>query len=435
MKPPSLLINFTLCLSTLLCALFGASLPVSAADTKDMLRIVIAADIRSLNPGVKRDSTTDMVVHHIFEGLVGYKKNLDVAPMLAEKISLSEDKTHYFFTLRQGVKFHNGEEVTAEHVRWNWQRFMDPKTRWRCKPWFDGSTSYSVNLLSVNVVSRYEIRFTIEKPSFTFLHRLANVQCFSAIIHPQSVDEEGRLMQPIGTGPYKLKEWRHGEYVDLERFDDYQASNLPTDGYTGKKQALSKRLRFLIVSDTAVAKSALLAGDIDIYRAPLTLYPELDGLQNIRRDVYPVLNWTTFLLQTNDPLLSDPNIRKAIMHAIDRDGLAKYATLGFGKANSSAVPGKSPYHTAAHNDWYEYNPAKTKKYLAQAKYAGEVIKIQTNRKNPQLYDNAIILHSMLLDAGIMRSLKYLIGPASLITSILGRFRFHPSIIQPEQNPI
>ncbi|MFX8616583.1 ABC transporter substrate-binding protein, partial [Acinetobacter baumannii] len=85
---------------------------------------------RSTNPGVNRDNTTDGVVLNMVEGLVGYRENGTVAPLLAKSVDLSEDGLTYTFQLRDGVKFHNGAPLTSADVLWSWQRYMDPKTDW-----------------------------------------------------------------------------------------------------------------------------------------------------------------------------------------------------------------------------------------------------------------------------------------------------------------
>ncbi|KAG1244720.1 hypothetical protein G6F68_015340 [Rhizopus microsporus] len=123
-----------------------AAVPVHAA----VLTVAQPADIRSTNPGVNRDNTTDGVVLNIVEGLVGYRENGTVGPLLAKSVDLSPDGMTYTFTLRDGVKFHNGATLTSEDVIWNWQRYMDPKTDWRCRSDFDGR-----NGLKVTDVRRY----------------------------------------------------------------------------------------------------------------------------------------------------------------------------------------------------------------------------------------------------------------------------------------
>ncbi|MGE7470946.1 ABC transporter substrate-binding protein [Bosea sp. NPDC003192] len=108
-----------------------ALLALASPATAQTINVALNADIRSTNPGVNRDDNTDAVVLHMVEGLVGYRENGAVAPLLAEKIAVSADGLTYTFSLRKGVKFHNGAELTSADVLWNWTRYMDPKTDWR----------------------------------------------------------------------------------------------------------------------------------------------------------------------------------------------------------------------------------------------------------------------------------------------------------------
>ncbi|MBB1219776.1 ABC transporter substrate-binding protein, partial [Klebsiella pneumoniae] len=93
---------------------------------------------------VNRDNTTDGVVLNMVEGLVGYRENGTVAPLLAKSVDLSEDGLTYTFKLRDGVKFHNGATLTSADVIWSWQRYMDAKTDWRCRSDFDGRNGLKV---------------------------------------------------------------------------------------------------------------------------------------------------------------------------------------------------------------------------------------------------------------------------------------------------
>ena len=113
-----------------------------------MLTIAQPADIRSINPGVNRDNTTDGVVLHMVEGLVGYREDGTVAPLLAQSVSMSDDGLTYTFTLREGVKFHNGATLSSADVLWNWQRYMDPRSDWRCRSDFDGRNGLKVTDVS-----------------------------------------------------------------------------------------------------------------------------------------------------------------------------------------------------------------------------------------------------------------------------------------------
>ena len=102
---------------------FGLALAQPQADT---LRIRLNADIRSTDPGINRDNNTDAVMMHVLEGLVAYREDASVAPLLAQSVSTSADGRIYTFKLRQGVKFHNGAPLKADDVLFAWNRYMTP---------------------------------------------------------------------------------------------------------------------------------------------------------------------------------------------------------------------------------------------------------------------------------------------------------------------
>ena len=108
-----------------------AALTAASPVLADAVRVQLRADIRSIDPGVNRDHNTDGVVLHMVEGLVAYGEDASPKPLLAEKVDVSADGKTYTFTLRKGVKFHNGAEMTSADVLWSWNRYMDPKTQWR----------------------------------------------------------------------------------------------------------------------------------------------------------------------------------------------------------------------------------------------------------------------------------------------------------------
>ncbi|MGE0717290.1 MAG: ABC transporter substrate-binding protein, partial [Alphaproteobacteria bacterium] len=110
----------------------------SLAQAPTTIRVAINADIRTNDPGVNRDGNTDAVMMHVLEGLVGLDEKGDVGPLAAEKIAVSDDGRTYTFTLREGMRFHNGAPVTAADVGWTWKRYLDPATKWRCLSEFDG---------------------------------------------------------------------------------------------------------------------------------------------------------------------------------------------------------------------------------------------------------------------------------------------------------
>ncbi len=401
-------------------ATLAGMVPVAAAS--GTLTVALNADIRSTEPGVNRDTNSDMVLAQVVEGLVATRADLSVAPMLADRVDMADEGRTYIFHLRDGVRFHDGRVLRAGDVRWSWDHWMDAARNWTCRSFYDG-TGRGVKVLSVDTPDDLTVRFTLDRPSAVFLAQMASTQCPLAILSPSSVGADGHWIAPIGTGPFRLGEWRRGQYVMLERFDGYSARSDEASGLAGGKQALVDQVKFLIVPDVTTSQTALLSGGVDIIPAlPAAAGQDLKRFSGVRVHEQELLSWTVLLLQSDDPVLSDVRIRRAIAHAIDRDGIAMVATNGLVKPNPSAVPRVAPQHGPAHDEWPAYDPEKARALLREAGYAGQRIVVQTNRRFPNMFDNAVLIHAYLRDAGFNADLAVLDWASQLSNYQKGRYQ-------------
>lgn len=386
------------------CAQAQTAAAVGAGQT---MRIQINSDIRSTDPGGNRDDNTDNVLTHVVEGLVALREDTSVGPMLASKIDTSADGLTYTFTLRDGVKFQNGAVLTADDVVWSWQRYLKPTSGWRCLPEFDGKGM--TKLLSVEAANPKTVVFKLDRPSALFLTMMARPDCGSAaIIHRSSVGADGQWKEPVGTGPYKLKDWKRGQYVELTRFDGYTSRSEPRDGLTGGKKAEIENLRFVVIPDSAAAKAALYSGGIDAFISPSPSdVIEMRKRSDVIVDTTPVMTMVALLLQTNDPLLKDVRIRRALALALDTPEVAKSVTEGLSAVNNSAVPSSSPYYSAVQAGGFKRDIPAAKKLLAEAGYRGQPIKLMANKRYEALYSAAVLVQAMASEAGINVELEVL----------------------------
>ena len=388
--------RLSLALAGLGLATAAAAWPAAAAT----LRVHLNADIRSINPGVNRDDNTDAVMLHIVEGLVAYGEDSAVKPLLAEKVEVSPDGKSYTFTLRKGVKFHNGAELTAADVVWSWNRYMDPKTDWRCLSEFDGRGRAKVEGVTASDPST--VVFKLDQPSSLFLANIARTDCaMTAILHKDSVKADSSFDKPIGTGPYKFGEWKRGEFIRLSRNEAYASLPGEPDGYTGGKRPLVDEVRFMIIPDGATAKAALLSGNIDV--VPDVANAEVKELKQDKRvglSITQNMGLVGILLQTRDPLLSNLKLRQAIAAALDTEELVAQVTDGLGKRNNSIVPAKSSYYGPVQAKGYKHDLAAAKKLLQEAGYKGEPLVMLANKRYPQSFDAAVVSQQMLQGAGI-----------------------------------
>tara|TARA_B100001939_G_scaffold338664_1_gene344518 strand:+ start:4816 stop:6486 length:1671 start_codon:yes stop_codon:yes gene_type:complete len=422
---------------------YGAGMVYAGDEPGErMLRVVIGNDIRSTNPGVDRDADTDMVLHHIVESLVAFREDLSVAPLVADRYDISEDGLVYTFHLRPGLTFHNGAPVTAQDVKWSWQRYLDPQTRWKCRNWYvSGEDEQALGrersvIQSIETPDELTVVFRLRYPSALFLDRMANVQCITAVLHRDSVNPDGTWNKPIGTGPFRLKEWQHGEYVELERFEGYRPRAGQRDGFVGRKEAFANRIRFMVTPDPASVKAALASGELDIYpRLLMNAVQEMQSEPEVVLEESPTLVWSVLLFQTRDKVFRDVRIRRAVAHAINRKELSGFTTYGFADVNSSFVPVADPRHTALHDQWLDYDPQKARALLREAGYRGEVITIQANRKYPNMYENALVIQAMLQNVGLNVRLRVMDWATQLGNYYSGDFQMMTFSFSALSNPL
>jgi peptide/nickel transport system substrate-binding protein len=409
-----------------------ASVPAAAADT---INIALNADIRSTNPGVNRDDNTDGVVLNMVEGLTGYRDNGSAAPLLAEKIDVSADKLTYTFHLRRGVKFHNGDGLTSADVLWSWNRYMDPKTEWRCIAEFDGRNGLKVE--SVSAPDPMTVVMKINKPYALFPDALARTDCGgTAILNKASLKPDGTWDKPIGTGPFRLTEWKKGEYVLLSKFDDYKSppGDKP-DGYVGSKRPLVDQVKMIVVPDAASVKTALLSGAIDATQTLDSDVEELRKNSNIVVASGVGASKHSIILQTLDPVLSNVKIRQAIMAALDGDQLAAATSYGLATPNNSAIFPESLYYSEVQKQRYKYDPGKAKQLLKEAGYKGEPITIIANKRvHVPSYPATLFAQAMLQQVGINVNIEVMEWPAQLDRYNTGKFQMMSTSYSAQLDP-
>nr|WP_092184381.1 ABC transporter substrate-binding protein [Bradyrhizobium sp. cf659] len=383
------------------------------AGAETLLRTRLNADIRSTDPGTNRDANTDGVIAHVVEGLVAFRDDTSIGPMLADSWSVSNEGKTYTFRLRQGVKFHNGATMTADDVTWSLKRWLDPATQWRCLSEF--SATGIARIEKIEAPDPLTVVITLDQPTALFLPTLARPDCGqTAVIHRDSVGADGKWIAPIGTGPFRLAEWKRGQYVDVVRFDGYVSRSEPRNGYTGAKDAKVDRVRFNVIPDSSAAKAGLLSGSLDVIMS-LSI-PDLEELKSrpeVQLSITPALGLTGILFQTKDPLLKDVRIRRAIALSIDTAQIVDAVMMGTARPNNSALPLGSPFYSETQSHGYAQNIAEAKKLLLEAGYRGQPIKMITNKRYSFVFDSSVLVQAMAQTVGINIELEVMDWAAQL----------------------
>ena len=386
-------------LSALMPAILGSQAqPARPAPRADTIVAAMVEDIRGMDPRRDRDGLLGNVYMHVVEGLVGFRDDLEIGLVLARSVRTEDDGKTYVFTLRDGVKFHNGEALTAREVKWSWDYLMAPDSHWRCRLLFSGR---GMKVESVEAPDPSTVIFHLDAPSGGFLYNMARPDCAQTpILHPASLNPDGSWNKPIGTGPFAMGERRVGQWAKIHRFADYARRDDAPNGSVGSKQALVEHVRFLVVTDPSARLAGLRSGDIDVASIPWQSAQDAEGDPRINVVRSDTTVWYALLLNDSDPLLKDRRLRQAIAAAIDRDAVAQAVSLGQWRASSTPMPHFSAFFSPAQARVPAADPALARRLLAEAGYAGQPVTIMANKAFDLMMNQAVIIQSMLQAVGI-----------------------------------
>jgi len=284
------------------------------ADSKEYkseINIAITAQPPTLDPAVTVSQVALDIASNIFETLYTLDENYEPVPMLAESVDISDDGKTYTFKLREGVKFHNGEEMTSEDV-------AASMNYWAI-------TSSRAKSLLTNAEFTAEDPTTVvlklEKATSDVLIILATKAQFPAIMPAELIETAGAegVDEYIGTGPFKFEEWKQDQYVHLVKNDDYQALETEASGLSGKKEVFVEDAYFHFVTDHSTRIAGIQTGQYDIADSiPLENYEQLNRSDYVEVHDYDSGALTAFY-NTNEGLLADEEIRKAITTGLNME--------------------------------------------------------------------------------------------------------------------
>lgn len=391
--------------NVLIAALAGLLVGQGAAAARE-LRVANVGDMRSMIPAGATDPGTQVPQVQIYEGLVTWREDGTVAPMLAADLpAVSSDGLVYTFKLRDGLTFHDGTPVTARSVVKTWEYYLNPKNSWVCRSYFDGAGT--VKIVGVEAKSATEVEFRLAEPSKVLLTQMARTDCQESAIMAESMVAGGqRPTMPIGTGPFKVTSIRPGQDITLEKFAGYKPRSEKIDGFAGKKEALVDRIVFVIIPDPAAANAALLAGNIDLWpRIELNYAKALESTAGLKVDSAVTPSIYTFAFQTAKGPLQNTVLRQAINYAIDRKGMTAALTESRATASSSIIPASTRFYEAATKENFDYDPEKAAALLKQSGYKGEPVRITTNKNYPMMYETGVMVQGYLQAIGINATLE------------------------------
>jgi len=329
-----------------------AAAPADAAPEGQMTWAVHTTLVPTwFDPAESIQGTPFMILSATHDALVKPMPGKSMAPCLAESWSMSPDGLVYEFVLRKGVKFHNGEPLTAEDVKFSFERYRGIFAR-----------TLKERVAAVETPDPVRVRFRLKQPWPDFMTFYGTRATGAGWIVPkkyvEKVGEDGYKKAPIGAGPYKFVSFTPGVELVLEAFDQYW-----------RKTPHVKRLVLRTIPDHTTRMAALKRGEADVvYLISGELAEEVKRTPGLSvKAVFPSNHWLTFADQW-DPKSpwSDKRVRLAANLALDRHALNEAATLGLSKITGSIVPSSFDFYWPAPP--YPHDPARARRLLAEAGY-------------------------------------------------------------------
>jgi oligopeptide transport system substrate-binding protein len=320
----------------------------------------------------------------IFSGLVRLDQELNIVPDIAESWEPSPDGKTYTFHLRQGVKFHNGREVKAADFKYSWERACDPATGSGTAATYLGDIVGAKDMLAgktkeisgVEVLDDYTLRVTIDAPKAYFLDNLAYPTAF--VVDKANVESGNDWWrEPNGTGPFKLKEWKTGQRLILERSQIYY-------GESAKLEQVV--FNFLPYDPMALYET----GQIDVVPVYLAYIDRVnDETSPLHQElaVTPELSLYYIGFNTVQPPFDDVNVRRAFCLAVNKEPIVKVILRDMlSEADGILPPGMPGYNETLEGLNYDVETAK--QLIAASKY-GDVSNLPPITLTVEGYGNSI----------------------------------------------
>jgi peptide/nickel transport system substrate-binding protein len=373
----------------------------------------------TLIPILASDSASHSVASLIYNGLVKYDKNLNLTGDLADHWKVSPDGLTITFYLRKGVKWHDGYEFTSRDLLYTYKTIINPKT----------PTAYAEDFLQVKKAEApdpYTFKVVYAKPFAPALASWGTNILPAHLLEGKDITKSALARNPVGTGPYRFKEWTPGQRVVLESFHEY---------FEGRPY-VDRRI-FRIIPDTSTMYMELKAGGLDMMSLTPVQYKRQTNsrefLERFNKFTYPVPSYTYLGYNLKNPLFVDKRVRQAITCAIKKDELVQGVLFGLGQAGHTPFqPGTWANNPALQP--FPYDPARAEKLLAEAGWHkgsdGLLLKngkpfsftIFTNQGNEQRIKTAQIVQYRLKKIGIDVKIRVLEW-ASLLTNYIDTRNF------------
>jgi peptide/nickel transport system substrate-binding protein len=383
-----------------LALLLGSALvalsPAALAQTKGgVINVATIGEPPTLDAMASTADLVGIVSQHIFETLYTFDENWNPTPLLAASLpEISADGKIYTIKLRTGVKFHDGTDMDSADVVASLKRWTQIASRGK---------QVAPLITAIDAVDASTVRITLNAPHAPLLSLLAFNNA-AAIILP-SEKQQNPMTDPVGTGPYKLKERKADQYIQLVRFDGYKSPEGRENGYGGARHQYLDEIRFVPVPDANTRVEGAISGQFDYADSlPVEAYDRLKGQKVTEPVLLKPFGWPVFVLNTAQGLTKNQDMRLAIRAALNVEDMlaAAFGSKDFYALNGSFYPASYSWASdAGVKDGYNIgDPEKAATLLKQANYDGKPVRILTSRQYEFHYKMAQVAAEYLKAAGI-----------------------------------
>lgn len=325
------------------------------AVDKQTLVVALASGPGNLDPQVAASIDSAKYAWNVFDTLYGFDVKGRLEPRLATSYKISPDGLTFTFAIRRGVKFHNGDSLSAQDVKYSLERILDPATKSTRRPFFISVVD------SVQAPDDSTVVIRLKQPDGAFLNKVAGYLYIVPGTYTRGLGSpEAFARQPVGTGPYRIVSHQIGQTLDLQRFAQFW----------GDAPKVS-RIIYRFVPEASSRVNALLAGEIDLSAdiAP-TDVERLSGNGGLRVLSVPGGSPVFVRIYANDARtpLSRPQVRLALNYAIDKDALIKNVFRGRALPLRSHIPDSYPSDPNQGLRPFAYDPSLARKLLAEGGY-------------------------------------------------------------------
>ncbi len=346
---------------------------------------------------------TQEITFHIYESLFTYDAGFAPIPMLARSYTVTPDGRRYTFTLRRGVKFHNGKEMTSADV-------VASLTRWGKVATVGKAVWRSVE--AIEAKDPYTVVLHMKEPSGSLLFALASPNN-GAAVHPQEVIAAagaGQIKEFIGTGPYRFVEHRPDRHIKLARFTEYAARSEAPNGYGGRRTAYIDEILFIPVPDVAVRLAGVETGEYHFAGSiNQDKYDGIKGRADLATGVVKPYGWITAVPNHKQGVMANKKVRQALQAALDMEP-AMAAAVGnkefYRLSGALFFPEQTAFYSTVGVTGYNLkDKARARALLKEAGYSGQPVRWITTKEYEWMYNTAVMAKQQMEEVGFTVDLQ------------------------------